>query len=328
MANTVIASTADAQMVDVPLWMQATGGDAAISYSSADFRSVLDTLFAVEGVTTAGGFKLSQRGAGANFSIDCAAGKGVVIGDDGANQRKYVVISNGTVNIATPTAPVSGTRVHRVIIRIRDKQVIGSGTYDWTLELLEDTGSGTPALPSSAINLGTVSIASGQASVLNANITDTRALAAIGSQGIVKRHRSTGGTAGTTTEIGVIRIDGAQVFAGRGYRITVSNLAVAPTVTNDVGRALIRYTTDGTSATTSSTTMSVSQAIEANTSFPPVGPFMCDYFPATTHLLSVLLSVARMAGTGTIAAAGSSTIPIIVTIADLGVDPGDGGVTL
>lgn len=330
MANTVIASTADAQMVDSPLWMQATGGDAAINYAGGDDRALLDTVYSTEGVTEAGGFKLSQRGAGANFSVDCAAGRATIIGDDGANQRKYVVISNGVVNIATPTAPGSGTRVHRVIARVRDKQVIGSGTYDWTLELLEDTGSGTPALPNSAINLGTVSIAAGQASVLNANITDTRALAALGSTRIVGRHRRTTNSTGTTSEVSVVRIDGMQVFAGHAYRVKLASAIFVSTVANDIVRAPVYYTTNGTSATTGSTLMGIiAQTDVENTSWVPVQPGELLYVPASTHLLSVLLTVARAAGTGTVSiTAVSPNNPLDFYVEDLGTDPGDTGVNL
>jgi hypothetical protein len=177
MANTVLPSTSTSGMVSEPLWLQATGGDAAINYSATNDRALLDALFLAQGVLGTSALKVSQRGAGANFSVDIAAGFGVVLGDDVAQQGKYLIQTTATVNCVTPGAPGSGTRVHRIIARIRDKQALGSGTYDWTLELLEDTGSGTPAEPASAITLATVSIANGQASVTNANITDLRPIA-------------------------------------------------------------------------------------------------------------------------------------------------------
>lgn len=176
MANTVVVSTADASMDDLPLFMQAASGDAAISYSAQAWRTELDALFAAEGALNpdGGAFKVSQRAAGANFSVDVASGRAVITGDNIANQGKYIVRSVGVVNVVTPTAPASGTRVHRIIARVRDKQAVGSGTYDWTIELLEDTGTGTPVEPPSAITLALVSIAAGQASVQNSHITDQR----------------------------------------------------------------------------------------------------------------------------------------------------------
>lgn len=174
MASVVVASGASASMDDLPLWIQPTGGDPDLNYTGASDRTVFDALFAAEGVMGTASWKLTQRGAGANFSVDVAAGAGVITGDSIANQGKYLARSVGTVNVAyAGGAPASGTRIHRIIARIRDKSAAGTD-YDWTFEWLEDTGTGTPALPASALHLGLVSIASGQASVTNANITDGR----------------------------------------------------------------------------------------------------------------------------------------------------------
>lgn len=180
MADTVVASTANVSMVDYPLVMQAADGDTALEYAAQDFRIMYDGLFKAEGVINGSDFKVTQNGAGANFSVDVAAGFGVIQGDGVVNQGKYMVRSTGVVNLTTPGAPASGTRQHRVIARIRDKLMAGPAFYDWTLELLEDTGSGTPPLPASAIPIARVTIAAGQSNVGNANITDDRLRAQIG----------------------------------------------------------------------------------------------------------------------------------------------------
>lgn len=179
MAFSTVVSTSDSQMVDYPLVLQAVAPDTAIPYNASDFRGFYGSLFPVEGVLGINALKVTQRGAGANFSVDISSGAGAIQGDDTANQGKYVVTSNGTVNVTTPTAPASGTRTHRIIAAIRDKQALGTGTYDWVYQCLDDTGTGTPATPNSAISLATVAITNGQSSVQNTNITDTRPLAQI-----------------------------------------------------------------------------------------------------------------------------------------------------
>jgi hypothetical protein len=169
-----------------PLFMQAAGGDPTFDYSALDVRALLGMLLRTSGILHAltpgtGALQVTQRGAGANFSVDVAAGAAVISGGDVAGQGMYAVESTATENLAIPSPPVSGTRVHRVIARVKDKLHSGSWTtYEWTLELLPDVGSGTPATPASAISLATVSVAVGQASVLNANITDTRVNALLG----------------------------------------------------------------------------------------------------------------------------------------------------
>lgn len=178
MADLVIASTANASMSDYPLLLQATGGDPALSYTGPDFRTMIDAAFQ-EGVCGMTDFRVVQRNAGANLSVDIGAGKAVVLGDSVTRQGKFVADSTGTVNTGTAgniTVPGSGTRTHRVILRIRDKQAAGT-TYGYALEVLEDTGSGMPALPASAIDLASISVATGTVGITDAMITDRRAYA-------------------------------------------------------------------------------------------------------------------------------------------------------
>jgi hypothetical protein len=169
-----------------PLLMHAAGGDPAIQYSALDVRALLGMLLRNSGVLQAlapgtGALQVTQRAAGANFSVDVNAGAAVVSGGDVAGQGMYAIESTAVENLVIPSPPVSGTRIHRIIARVKDKLHNGTWTtYEWVLEVLQDTGSGTPATPASAISLATVSVAAGQASVLNSHITDTRANALLG----------------------------------------------------------------------------------------------------------------------------------------------------
>lgn len=159
-----------------PLLMQAAGADPTFSYSALDHRAMYDALVTTEGVIS--GLKAVQRAAGANFSVDVGAGFCVIAGDDVANQGKYLCQSTAVENVAIPSPPVSGSRIHRVIARVKDEAHEGTwSTYEWTLECLEDTGSGTPALPDSAITLALVTVASGASNVSTGNIADGRGVA-------------------------------------------------------------------------------------------------------------------------------------------------------
>lgn len=167
-----------------PLFQQPAVGDAAIEYSGLDVRGgLLSSIFAREGVLDLDSVApvVRQRAAGANFSVDVVAFRCAVKGDDISDQGMYFCNNTAVENRATPSAPASGTRIHRVVARVRDKLHNGAAsTYDWVIEVLEDTGTGTPATPGSAISLGTVSIAAGQVSVTNANITNEPPRAAVG----------------------------------------------------------------------------------------------------------------------------------------------------
>lgn len=200
MADTIIVSTSSADMVDYPLAIQATGADPEIEYGAQEhFRQFLDAI-----TITGGGrlkfseFRLSQRAAGANFSVDLSAGYYVISGTTSpvAVQGKYLVHTTAVINIPTPSAPASGTRIHRIVAQVNDKAVDGGSTYGWRIWLLEDTGSGTPAVPANARNIGTVSISSGQANVLDSHIVDGQeyAITQHGGLGLiyVKEYATTG----------------------------------------------------------------------------------------------------------------------------------------
>lgn len=160
-----------------PLYMQPAEGDPPIEYSALDWRSFLHGLIRTDGImrpdTVAGGLKVSQRAAGANFSVDVAAGRCIIEGDSVADQGKYFCWSTDVENVVVPAPPASGDRLHWVVARLYDKLHDGGSTYEWTIELVEDTGSGA-SVPTSAIPLAQVAVSTGQASVTDTNIADQR----------------------------------------------------------------------------------------------------------------------------------------------------------
>lgn len=172
-----------------PAWMQANAGDTAISYSAQDDRRVLKALWSREGVLNkdAGDLKIKQRALGANMSVDIQLGQCAIFGEDVSDQGAYECTATADENRSTfstgtaITAPGTGSRTHRVVAQIRDKKHNGIWTgYDWEILILQDTGTGTPAVPNSAIPLGRFTIAAGQASITDANIIDDRLRASVG----------------------------------------------------------------------------------------------------------------------------------------------------
>ncbi|GGV34269.1 hypothetical protein GCM10010182_67700 [Actinomadura cremea] len=159
-----------------PLFMQAAEGDDTIEYDGRAMRLLLTGIWSSEGPVN-NSFGVSQRSAGANMSVDVAGGTAIVTGNDVSLQGTYMCISDAIENVTVPAAPVSGSRTHRIMLYVKDKLYDGTldaNTYEFAVELQEDTGSGTPDLPPSAISLALVTVAAGQISVTDANITDTR----------------------------------------------------------------------------------------------------------------------------------------------------------
>lgn len=169
-----------------PVYAQPVAGDAnfpnGIPFSAQELRRSFQALLSAvapasqSGVTPLDGqFAVTQRAAGANFSVDVAAGHAFVLGTDVAFQGVYGCWNDAVANVTVPGPPASGTEVHRLVLQVKDRfnNALWTG-YTANLILLADTGSGTPAQPASSITLALISVSAGQASVLNANIADQR----------------------------------------------------------------------------------------------------------------------------------------------------------
>jgi len=143
--------------------------------------------------------------------------------------------------------------------------------------------------------------------------------------GIIARGNRTTTSTTTTTEVGVLRLDDVPMYAGRTYKIWTSPLWLDTSVAADVAAAYLRYTTDGSTPTTSSTIMDAAQAPLANASFQNTVTINVQYSPSVDTLFSVLLTVVRVNGTGNISIISSATAPIDLVIEDIGLDPTDTG---
>jgi hypothetical protein len=164
-------------VLEDPLWQD--GND----YPARLDRQFIEDVFDVEGVIkpAGGALKVSPRAAGANMSVDVAAGRAVVRGDDEANQGHYRVISTAVENLPVGAAPGSDSRIDLIVARVRDAAVTGGVSSDWLLEVIPGAVAAAPvapAVPPTAIPLAEVLVAAGTASIDAAKITDRRTAAA------------------------------------------------------------------------------------------------------------------------------------------------------
>lgn len=171
-----------------PLWVQPSTGDPDETWSALELRNFTRGFASLEpgvagfqgvlpsSTVSSPGFHVVQRAAGANFSVDVQTGKAAITDDDVSNGGAAHIWADAVNNVVIPNPPSSGTEVHRIVLQFRDKlENPGSwSTYDFAAVCLPDTGSGTPAEPNSAITIAFVSVAAGQSSVTNSNITDYR----------------------------------------------------------------------------------------------------------------------------------------------------------
>jgi hypothetical protein len=152
------------------------------STPALDMRRFLSALIGGEGVVTSGDMAVAQRAAGANLSVDVAAGQAVVQGDSITNQGMYYAYNDGVVNVTGFTAAhATLPRVDRVLLRVRDAFhgdaandvafviVTGTATAGATLTNL----AGAAAVPGSQLLLANVLIPAAATTITTANI-DTR----------------------------------------------------------------------------------------------------------------------------------------------------------
>jgi hypothetical protein len=136
-----------------------------------------------EGIVNFGDFKVSQRGAGANMSVDVAAGDAWIVGDNTARQGLYHVANDAVVNIAIPAAHATLPRIDRVVLRVYDSTVIGGEKDQAVIEVVSGTATsgatlsnltGAPVLPSSSLNLGFILVPAAATKIETASIGNWR----------------------------------------------------------------------------------------------------------------------------------------------------------
>lgn len=162
---------------DKPLWMQPVDGDSSypdgIQYPARVIRRQDERPVYGEGVLAENALLVHERDAGANFTVEVDPGPYAVRGDDVANQGMYQGDSPSKESLDVPAAPSSGTVTHRVVCRVRDKLHNSTWSdYDAAVQLLEDTGSGTPPVPDTAFHLAKIAVSSTTSAITNSEITN------------------------------------------------------------------------------------------------------------------------------------------------------------
>lgn len=156
------------------------------SYSAQRDRMVMMEALRTEGVLRRDDLEVSERGAGANWSVDIATGHIFVQGDNIAFQGLYHSFNDAVINKGfTTLAPAANPRVDTIIARIYDAEAgqIGSPQDTMFIEILPGTETagadttnlnGKAALPATAFPLAYAVIPTTAVSVLDAYLVSAR----------------------------------------------------------------------------------------------------------------------------------------------------------
>lgn len=121
--------------------------------------------------------KVTQRGAGANMSVDVAEGTCYVTGTESNYQGLYHCDNQGVTNVVIGAANPTNPRRDLIVARIKDTEYGVAVTSAFTIEAIAGTPAGSPAdptVPANCIVLARVAVAAAASSITNANITDLR----------------------------------------------------------------------------------------------------------------------------------------------------------
>lgn len=174
-----------------------------------------------EGIGAAGDFLVAQRAAGANMSVDVAAGSCWIRGDDNATlQPTYRYREAAVTNLAISAADPTNPRKDIVVAEILDSTFAGVSKLG-RLRAITGTPAGSPvepALPNNALKLAMIDVPALDTSIENAQITDKRVRARVGGVGLGDFRTYTptwGADAGTPPAIGNGTIAGRYLEIGK-----------------------------------------------------------------------------------------------------------------
>lgn len=147
---------------------------------------------------------------------------------------------------------------------------------------------------------------------------------------IIARGRRVTASTGTTTIVGVERLDDIPVVTGRSYNIRATGMFARSTVASDRVLIEVRHTTDGSTPSTSSAVLPGGQSYhQANVTGTSAAHTRAqidfEYEPGSDQTLSLLLTLARDLGTGTVDLFSNSSHALELKIYDSGPAVGDTG---
>lgn len=173
-------------------------------YSAGRVRGLMMDMPFQRGVLAAGDLKVTQRAAGANKTVDIAAGSGWVQGSHTARQGFYHVVNDAVVNLTIPDNATGNPRLDQIVCRINDTTDGGSVADNAVFEVVPgtptsgatlDNRNGFGTLPTSCLLIADVLAPAGFSSITNSAIRDRRPWA----RGAFRRIARTGGNFSTTS---------------------------------------------------------------------------------------------------------------------------------
>jgi hypothetical protein len=231
-----------------------SGASTVPGWRPEDFHRFL-TNFLTEGVARGvdNALAVSERGAGANMSVDVATGIALIEVTTTLLSPNYTfktwLKNDAVVNVAVPAADLTNPRKDR-IVAVFDMTIDpnGSASDNVSIELVEgtpDPAPSAPATPSNAISLAIIDVPASDTSISSGQITDDRSFIKWNSS-VWRNELADGGTGSSLSDPGADRIFFWDESANASAFLTVGNGLSITTTTIAAVLASIGETNTGT----------------------------------------------------------------------------------
>lgn len=220
-----------------------------------------------EGAVGANDYKVVQRGAGANMSVDVGSGDAWVKMDTGVRNGLYLQGNDATVNVPIGAAHATLPRLDQIVLQVNDSNVVGAtnipelkvlaGTATSGADL--DNRNGAAALGNDRIRLADVLVPAAAASIVTANIRGRRpwARGAFWSSGTLAGGGDYTSTSTTLVDIDAVNLKPRLELSGSVLRITFTssfkhgtaggNSFIGPTLSPGPGGGYVNRAASGAS---------------------------------------------------------------------------------
>lgn len=160
-----------------PLWQDNAGTGVPSSYAANLDRMLIAAAFQYSGVLTSSDFSVTQRGAGADSSVDVTIGRAIIYQQSSTDKAYFCNMTGATVNVPLPASPGSNSRYDMIYLQVRDSTLSGS-VDDFLLTAVSGTAAASPVEPAApsgqSLLLARVTRTAGTPNVVNSAIQDRR----------------------------------------------------------------------------------------------------------------------------------------------------------
>ena len=154
-----------------PSWQQNS------SHPAENDRLTVQGIFRTSGVLSLADLAVSQSIVPA-MSVSVASGWGVIIGTFQALMGAYQFTNDAATTLTIATADATNPRIDLICVTVTDSFYTGA-TNSVAFNVVTGTPAGSPAVPTTPTNsivLAQVAVAALTTTIVNANITDVRAV--------------------------------------------------------------------------------------------------------------------------------------------------------